>query len=207
MASFRKLFAALGVAAVRRQRFAAMRRLHPDKAGHAHLDTVAMLTSEWKRFEDWREENPAAPPRPSPPRAQGAASSSRGYGSGAKPAAAAPGGGSTASAPGGARPAAPGGGSTSAAPGASPSAPSFPGQPHCSQWEAKHGRLGQARAMEYRFLYAASAGCATCVRFYAAVPGFNPRCVSTGLNARGWASQGGGQLSEEMDRLLRELGL
>ena len=44
------------------------------------------------------------------------------------------------------------------------------------------------------------------MRYYAGLPNFDVRCVSSQMNARGWAAQAN-VLTQEMDDFLRHLGL
>lgn len=80
-------------------------------------------------------------------------------------------------------------------------------QPHCEDWSRKRSKLSTRKALEYKFLYAASAGCATCMRFYSGKPGFNVHCVSTRMNARGWASWKGKRIPDDVEALLQTLSL
>ena len=79
-------------------------------------------------------------------------------------------------------------------------------EPHCKNWKKRHGHLAEERQLEYKFLYAASAGCVQCMQCYASLPDFNVDCESTEMNAREWAEEAD-QLSPQMEGLLRRLGL
>lgn len=79
-------------------------------------------------------------------------------------------------------------------------------EPHCKNWNKRHGDLTEERKLEYKFLYAASAGCVQCMQYYASLPDFNVRCESSEMNARQWAEDAD-QLSPQVEDLLRRLGL
>ena len=188
--------ATVDVDLVRRRYRKTLLRFHPDKAGPAGAETTIMLNTELPRFLEWRARlaNPPAPPpwepeeETPPPR-----SNSRPFGA-AK-----------------ARPRPPSsstdhGGNAHPSSASSTDPFSCPSAPHCKGWERKHAGLDEVRSLEYKFLYAASAGCLQCMRYYAGLPNFDVRCVSSQMNARGWAAQAN-VLTQEMDDFLRHLGL
>lgn len=79
-------------------------------------------------------------------------------------------------------------------------------EPHCKNWNKRHGDLTEERKLEYKFLYAASAGCVQCMQYYASLPDFKVDCESSQMNARQWAEDAD-QLSPQVEDLLRRLGL
>ena len=200
------------MAVVRKRYYLTVKTCHPDKVGIAGLEKTKFLNSEMERYAQWRTVQAQPPPwSPGPPWARGSASTTGpdpppwsqrphppSWSRGTAKASARPDEGTRGSSQQSA--------SSTDQSGNATTCPSCPLAPHCKNWARRHGQLGEARAQEYKFLYAASAGCLRCMQYYARLPNFDLQCRSSGQNARGWAAQAQ-QLTPAMEEFLQRAGL